>query len=336
MIPRDQLSSLERVLIIHHWDTDGICSTSLLKDELKGAEVKNRVPRIGSYRVSQRILDEAADNWDAIIVVDIRLPNEDFKTIQEVADCKVLLFDHHLGKTPSGVVRLQPAHEETIPSVWPSTSWLVKETLGLPPSLRSMLGVVGDRGSIELAEGHERDEAMQFLSNKGLDEKDLREITDLLDSNSRVGEESLVEEAVAEVSRLGENARALLTHPVWTRNARNLEIEICRQLEPPSEAYDGVAVKKFDSRFDIVSAVARKLAWSGRWRVVVAANEGFLPDQEQVYVRRGTDTIDAPAIIEMAHQRGYSAGGKEEVVGIVVPKSHADEFLQQLVSKLAS
>ncbi len=336
MTLEDYLSHLERVLIIHHWDTDGICSTSLVKDALKGAEVTNRVPRIGTYRFSQRILHEAAENWDAIIVVDIRPPDDDFKSLREVAGCKILLLDHHIGKTPDGVVRLQPEHEKTIASEWPSTSWLVKATLGLPTNLRSILGVVGDKGSIDLSEGPERDDAMQFLSNQRVDEGVLRHISDLLDSNSRVGQESLVERAVADVSKIGENAEALLTHPVWIKNARSLEIEIGRQLEQPGEAYDRVAIKKFDSRLDIVSAVARKLAWSGKWRVVVAANGGFLPDQEQIYVRRGTGIIDAPAIIQMAHQRGYSAGGKEEVVGIVVPKNQSDEFLQHLVSKLAA
>ena len=335
MNARDLLSGMKRVLLIHHWDTDGICSASLLRDELKDAYVSNRVPRIGTYRISQRILNKATHEWDAIIVVDIRLPDNEFKILQEVASCEVMLLDHHIGKTPAGVVRLQSEDEEPLCSVWPSTSWLVKESLGLPPNLRSILGLVGDKGSIELPDGPKRDEVMHFLSGKGLDERSLCKITDLLDSNYRAGDETLVELAVGEMSKIGENAKAMLTHPLWTRNTETLEDEIGRQLERPGEPKNGMVVKKFDSRFDIVSAVGRKLAWSDKWRVVVAVNTGFLSEQDQVYIRRGTGIIDAPAIIQMAKDRGYSAGGKDEVVGVVVPKNEAGEYLDELVAKLA-
>ncbi len=329
---------MKRVLIIHHWDTDGICSASLLRDELRQADVFNLVPTIGTYQISERILGEAAGDWDAIIIADIKLPHKDFRTLREVTAASILLFDHHMGETPDGVANLRSASEEIGPASHPSTTWLVKELLQLPISLRSLLGIVGDRGFMELSGGPAREDAMQFLSRLGLDERVLLKMTDLLDSNARVGEVSLVEEAVVELSKMGEDPKAILSHPIWTRNAEILEQEITRQMEmeDPSEWRDGVVVRELNSKFDIVSAVARKSAWSGKCRIAVAVNAGFLPDQAQIYVRRGTGWIDAPAIMRMAHERGYSAGGKEEVVGVVVPKDEAGIFLQELLSKLVS
>ena len=329
------LADLKRVLIIHHWDTDGICSASLLKDVLSSATVVNRTPEIGRYRLSKTILSEASQNWDAIIVADIRLPDLDFEKLTNNSNRRIILFDHHIGGTPDGVFSVKETFLDATEADFPSTSWMVKESLQLPMSVRSILGIIGDKGHLELSDPLVEKDVRRFLSERRLDEETLQKVSDLLDSNARVGDESLVEKAVSQLSENGENVQAILEDPIWTRNARDLDREIDRTMEAGNELHKGIAVKRFHSKFDIVSTVARRMARSGNYRAVVALNSGFLDDRDQLYVRKGRGSIDSKAIIGMAHKHGFSAGGKEEVVGTVLPKDETQIFLREILSAMA-
>ncbi len=329
-------SGVRRALIIHHWDADGVCSASLLRDTLANVDVSNLVPRIGVYRITERILDEAAGDWDTIIVADLRLAEEDFRALRNAARCNIVLFDHHFGNTPEGVVGFGFRSPTFDPDGFPSTTWMVKELLHLPTGLRCLLGIVGDKGTLELPKLGQRKDIAGFLSRARIDQEVLGEMVEILNSSARVGDESLVEQAVMELSRIGEDPKAVLNHPLWRRNAGIVEKELVCQLAGEGKRHNGVVVKEFRSEFDIVSAVARRMAWAKRDSIVVAVNSGFLEEHDQVYVRSGIGSMDVRAIIKMAHSRGYSAGGKEEVVGIVVPKAESKDFLRDILSRITN
>jgi len=40
-------------LIIHHWDTDGICSTHILLWHLKDKKIDNKTPELGNYYLTE-------------------------------------------------------------------------------------------------------------------------------------------------------------------------------------------------------------------------------------------------------------------------------------------
>ena len=84
-------------------------------------------------------------------------------------------------------------------------------------------------------------------------------------------------------------------------------------------------MKEIESRYNIISTVARKI-WNGDDYVVVI-NRYFFRDKCQVYVRGE----DATPLIKMALQRGYMAGGKKNVMGAIVPKEECDEFIEKIV-----
>jgi len=330
---KNELSKLKSALIIHHWDTDGIASASLLKDAMPKARVQNIVPKIGTYQLTERVLTEASKDWDAIIVADIRLPDSDFEKLTKLAHERIILFDHHVGSDLPGIHSVRDDFPPR--SRFPATSWMVKQALELPTGLRPVLGVVGDKGHLDFEMPDERKEVDRFLSENRMNAEVLVRICDLLDSNARVGDEKLVEEAVVYTSRVGDDTTALLDNQAWNRNARILEQEIDQQMSRKDEMHDGIAVKQFHSKFDIVSAIARKMAWSGKYRIAVALNSGFLLDRDQLYVRKGTGSLDSERIIRLAHEHGYSAGGKDEVVGAVLPRNESQEFLQQVLTMVS-
>jgi single-stranded DNA-specific DHH superfamily exonuclease len=57
-------------LLIHHWDTDGICSARLLLEKLTNKKIVNVTPELGNYFLTEEELS-AYTAYDFIFVVDI-------------------------------------------------------------------------------------------------------------------------------------------------------------------------------------------------------------------------------------------------------------------------
>ena len=79
-------------LIIHHWDTDGICSASLIATVLDylGESWKNVTPPIGLFEFDDRVWKEIERSTD-VFVVDLNVP-ELVKKINR----KITFIDHHI------------------------------------------------------------------------------------------------------------------------------------------------------------------------------------------------------------------------------------------------
>jgi single-stranded DNA-specific DHH superfamily exonuclease len=77
------------LLIIHHWDTDGICSAAKLIKILKPEKYTNLSPPIGEFKFDERIY-QAIEEHDEIYVVDLNLPD-----FVENVNKKVTFIDHH-------------------------------------------------------------------------------------------------------------------------------------------------------------------------------------------------------------------------------------------------
>ena len=79
-------------MIIHHWDTDGICSAALLKtvkrDELFVPENFFLTEEEKNY------IEKRNPEW--IYLVDIALPDKDINFLESISD--LYIFDHHRRK----------------------------------------------------------------------------------------------------------------------------------------------------------------------------------------------------------------------------------------------
>ena len=109
-------------LILHHWDTDGICSAALLYNE----ESKNMTPIIGNYFLTDDEI-ERISQFDEIYIADLALHEDSLKKLVEVARVKV--FDHHLTKKIDGVEYINPIMNGKEEEEYPSASWIVGEFL---------------------------------------------------------------------------------------------------------------------------------------------------------------------------------------------------------------
>jgi hypothetical protein len=337
MIP--DLQESKETLIIHHWDADGVCSAAILSDYLADSIVETCVPPIGTYHLSPQILELAKTRADSIIVADINIPTSELLELKESSGSRLFIFDHHITNLPSDLPKgyFHPSIIGIAGEDYPSTTWLITKLLNLPTSLLSILGATGDKGPGILAEGPLGAEIQDYLTENKLTMVQITRILDLLESNYRLGSTESVRIAVQELRNSKHDPHTLLTNKKWQENAKRLEKEIETQSKVPiSHRRDGVRVQRINSKCDVVSAVGRKLAWGEDCGVAVVLNTGFLPNHDQLYVRRGKKPIDSSRLISMARDRGYSAGGKAEVAGIVVPKQETSTFLDEILDAIGN
>ena len=128
-------------LLIHHWDTDGICSVRLLLEHLSDKNVVNKTPELGNYFLTKNELTEYSD-YDFVIVADMALPRENIHTLARKSS--VMIFDHHLQEEIKEVEHHNPIIKGEKPDKYPSASWIINTYLSNNVNLFALLGIVGD------------------------------------------------------------------------------------------------------------------------------------------------------------------------------------------------
>jgi hypothetical protein len=121
----------------------------------------------------------------------------------------------------------------------------------------------------------------------------------------------------------------ILNNENLNRNEEILEKEI-EELVSRAEDMGNIMVLRMRTEHHIISAVAREIAW-GMGKTALVLNEKS--DRDEIYLR--SPDMDVSRFIEIARARGYNAGGKKEVVGVVLPKGKGEEFFSEIVEALA-
>ena len=312
-----------RGLMIHHWDADGICSAALLlRHRFRG--YANWTPTIGAFYLSREQLDYARQ-FNEVVVVDMALPEADVEALTE--GCRVTVYDHHHQAPLRSVEHINPVAHGSDPDNYPSCTWVVKKSLGLPVTLPVVLGLVGDREK-KLKESPAFWGVVQwYAAESRLTFEELHGMVQLIDSCYKVGDRDAVIEAPRLLADI-EGPDAITGNMAWQRNMETFEGELERILEAPPVERESVLYLELDTRFSVISTVTRRVAWeTGRDTVVV--NRGFFEEEDQVYSR--SSRLDMQPMIDSARERGFNAGGKKDVLGAIVPKADTDSFVKELV-----
>ena len=321
------LENLEgKGLIIHHWDTDGICSAKLLLEHLSGKDIVNKTPKLGNYYLTEEELEEYL-KFDFIIVADMSLPEKNILRFAEKS--KVMIFDHHLGKVIEKVFHQNPVIKGENPDKYPSASWIINDFLGNNLNLFAILGIVGDHEQKIKNNKDFYKKITDFCDNNNLEFKDMLKMTYLMDSNYKLGDKNAVEKA-PHLLLANDSADYILNNKTWNENLQKLNEEITKILEKPSDEIKGVILKKINTPYNIISTITRKVAWeTGKNTVVI--NSGFFNDNDQIYMR---GSKNAEPMIQRGKSLGFKCGGKKEVLGAIVPKNKTDSFVQELLDFL--
>lgn len=313
-------------LLIHHWDTDGICATCLLLENLFDKNIINKTPEIGNYYLTDHELKKYS-KYDFIIIVDISLPEDNILKLAKKS--KIIIFDHHLGEEIKQVFHHNPVIKGENPDEQPSTSWIINKYLNNYVNLFSLLGIVGDHE--EKIKNNEKFNKMinEFCKENNLTFKNMLKMVYLLDSNYKIGDKKAVEEAPHYLLRIN-SYKDILNNNKWKKNYRKLNNEINKFLKTSVDEINKIIIKKINTKYNIISTITRKIAWESRKNTIVI-NTGFFEDKDQIYLRSNKNT---EPIITKGRLLGYKCGGKKEVLGAIVPKNKTDSFVKEILEFL--
>jgi len=313
-------------LLLHHWDTDGICSAQLLLRYLSDEDLINRTPILGNYYLTQEEIEEYS-NFDFIIIADMSLPRDNILTLAKKA--KIRIFDHHLGEEIKEVFHHNPVIKGKDPNHYPSASWIINTYLGNEPNLCALLGVVGDHEKKIQNNPIFFGLLTEFCQEKKLGFDDLLTMVQLLDSNYKIGDKKGVEDAPRDLLT-NKRPQDILDNMKWQKNLRDLTVEIEKQLKKKPNTIKDILLKRMDTPYNIISTVTRKIFWeTGKTTVVI--NTGFFRESDQVYVRSNQPLEE---LIKKGKMLGFKCGGKREVFGAIVPKNQTEDFMTHVIECL--
>lgn len=302
------------MLIVHHWDTDGIVSTVLTVRALDLDEFVNLSPPIGEFRFDGRIRKEI-EKAERIYVLDLNLPHE----VEDI-EREIVFIDHHIQakiKNPK-VEQINPVLKG---EYCPSASFVVSQYFSLWNEW-SALGALGDMGRKAL----KIPKVKELLRNRGIHGYEALRLVQLIDSNYIVMDREGVEEAVKVL--LESSTKELLEYGPWIKRVEAIEKTIDDAISG-LELKNGLAFITFESPFNVISKVARKAVWELGYKGAVVVNEDF-HGKAQIYFRISSELagrIKMGEIISALKERGFDAGGKREVLGCICKKERIYDVL---------
>ena len=315
-------------LLIHHWDTDGICSARLLLEYLKEEKIENTTPILGNYYLTEEELNKYS-KYDFVIISDMALPVDNIKYLSKSA--KIFIFDHHLQQKIDFVDHHNPVISGKNPDLYPSASWIVNDYLKNDVNLFSILGIIGDHEQKIKKNQYFFDIISKFCKKNKLTFNDLLQMVYLLDSSYKIGDRDEIISAPWYLLKI-KSGQEILNNSKWNNNLEKLNSEIQKQLDIKSEIDADIIIKRINTKYNIISTVTRKIFWDSKKDTIVV-NPGFFKDSDQIYVRSGKDMQE---IIMKGKSYGFKAGGKKEVMGAIVPKDKTELFIKEILDFLKS
>jgi len=316
-------------LLIHHWDTDGICSATLILDRLGERIVSNQTPTLGNYYLTAEELAKCT-GFDFIIIVDMNLPEENILTLARSA--QVFIFDHHLGKEIPSVFHHNPIIKGKDPDEYPSASWIVNDYLQNPVNLYGILGIIGDHEQKIKNNPSFNHILTEFCKKNNITFEDLIHMAYLLDSSYKRGDKKAVEQAPYYLLK-NRSMEAIKENTEWQNNLVLLDKEISSILSEPVSFINDIIRKDLHTRSNIISTITRKIAWDHN-KTTIVVNTGYFDTENQLYVR--TIDTDLKPMIQKGKDHGYKCGGKKEVLGVILPKTQTQQFIDEIITYLST
>lgn len=326
-------SSNNKILLLHHWDTDGVASAALILKSLEGRDlvIETFTPSIGNYLIDEedKELIEGIEP-DQVFVLDMALPEESVEFLKGFGEVKI--YDHHLQDEHDVELHCNPIIKGASPKKYPSASWVVSDFLDREFDFLSVLGAFGDRE--EKLKENERamktvEEVLTLYNNKF---DDLLDCAELIDTLYKIGDREAVTEMPWFLQDVKE-PQEILDREDLHENKLKLKEAIEREVDGKlKKVKEDVLYHEMSSPYNIISTVTRRFAWKREDKKVVVSNSEYQKGKCQIYIRGPLENSEA--IIQEMKEKGYSAGGKSDVVGMVVPESDKEEVLEDVFEML--
>lgn len=321
-----ELSALKtspKGLIIHHWDTDGLCSAALLHQYFQKLnpelQLISRPPLINNYFLTDLELTQIKiENFAFIIAVDINFTSATIKKLQELTP-RFYWFDHHHRDEEITCLGKQDAK-------YLSCSALLTEYLSSTDQSLSVLGKVGDQE--EKVEAHP--DVIEICRAQGMNFRDLIHLKDLIDTHYIINDYLGMQQTI---QALATAPFSLLQNDLLQKNYKNIKAEENKILQTTPEIKGKCFCFKLDSPYNILSSVTRKLAKKYPEQIILNYQEHN--GQSNLYARTARPEIDFRPLISVLRQEGWSAGGKKEVIGIALATAQLSGLLNRIIKEYA-
>lgn len=315
------------VLLVHHWDTDGLASAALILKYAQEHRWTTRFelmhPQINNYFLTEKELQQIrAQKLGAIVTVDLNFPLSTIEALESVG-VPVFVFDHH---TQTAKIN-RPGVQDVS---YPGCSMLVSDYLLQPLSLTAVLGMVGDQEDRIAQYVAFYPAVEQMMKDSGLSLQEMLRITKRIDTSYVLSDTQAMHHAI---DVLRNDPKTVLTDDTFLRNERTVVSELERVLtQEPESPRARVRTLHIESTASVISEVTRAL--SKRFPDDVIITDQAYVDFSNIYVRRRNAAVDVSYIATEARNRGYNSGGKAEVTGIILPKEQLDAMRQWIIESL--
>ncbi len=345
------LDTADSLLIIHHWDTDGICSAALFKEFLRESkadlDIDCVVPVMGTYELKPdnyykdgNIHLPEEKKYNLIAVLDYSVPARDIIELNKNYGVPIMVYDHHL-RDPvdeDNIFYNNPVALGEPGEDWPSCTWVMKNRLGLEITDLVILGIAADLEERFLPEGFKKfPQIKDYIQKTGFNYEDYVKAKDFIDIHYKENDREMLRKLSEEVLKLDGNPEKIMNRSDWKKKQDD-HMEYLNKLinRAPNEVIKGVLeVHEISSSKNIISTLTRKLAAQTDCRYVMVVNSGFFKDRIQIYVRRNSRKRkgDTQVFKQSADSLGGQAGGKTEVAGIILPAVKLKMFMNKIRSE---
>lgn len=321
-----------RIILISHWDTDGICSIAKFKININ-RDADYYIPPIGIYSIPENEFTELK-GYDLIVTLDIALQDSHIGILKKSLGKPVYVIDHHHHSMRRNAIYIDPKMENG--RSFYSNTLLMDHVFKLRHDFLTLLGVVGDIG-LKTSGLEIYGELSPLLQKHTLNLEDVYKMTLLIDSSHIVNDRSAVKEAVNKILNYVEDPRMILEDRDFNKHYKLVERELDKYIKKsPLEENDVFNILKIDSRYYIISRIGRILSDKYPNKITIIINTGFFKEYNQIYIRSNNYNIDIHEIIDYTVSKGYVSGGKNMVMGIILPKEDTDSFLNYLFEEVKS
>lgn len=327
---RDQLLSLPnsgKGLLIYHWDTDGVTSAALMLNFLAEHKPEMKIdllhPTIGNYFLTAEEYQKIGDGkYDWIMSVDLNFELSTIEKLEQLAPA-VLVLDHHIQTRDIK----RPGKQDTL---YPGNSLLVNTALENPLNVTAVLGMIGDQEERIKERADFYPLVEQMIKETSFDFDDLLHLTKLIDTNYITLDSAGLERMISVVR---EDPLKLFRDQALLDKERLIDGTLLKaQMEQGKEVGKYGLEFTLESPLHLLSEYTRALSRRFADKIVMVTQ--LHPTYANIYLRRRDLPFDLSPFVDLARSKGYNAGGKVEVAGLIIPLDKYPQFAEEVRSNI--
>ncbi len=323
---REFLNNSERLVVIHHWDSDGVASASIIdRSYHRDREIYYVVPRIGDYDPKSSIDIEYIKSLepDLVLILDYGIPAQEVMNISKTLEKPIAVIDHHVNECLDELM-CNPLAYGLSEDNYPSTTLVLRNLIGIENSDDLvLLGIIGDIGW-----KYRETPLSKWIDSRcrdlGIEIDDLFRVSRIIGSCYRLFRLQELSRLRYELSRYG--VKYIAQSNAYNHVIEDLDREVRRALEGVKVLVDRGNLKVFEleSNYYITSLVGRHLAKQFRNSTVVLINYVRSLGRSYAYIRSWSK--DLSKLIPKLRAQGFLVGGKNYVLVITCNSAKCNEI----------